>query len=197
MIAGFQTYRPNGMELPSGSEADADGNVLGEDWIDRLVGRWWVLHTKPRNEKALGRDLSTHRAGWFLPLVRRRRTYGRRSVQVEVPLFPGYLFLCGDLGDRLVALQTHRVVNVLEVADQEGLRADLSQVYRAISGDKSVDLYPGIRTGRRCRVNGGSFAGIEGVVIRRRNVWRVFVAVHVLGQSVELEVDTTLVELID
>lgn len=197
MISGFQAYRPIGKELPSGSEEETGGNLRGEDWIDRLDGRWWVLHTKPRNEKALARDLSAHGAGWFLPLVRLQRTYGRRSVHVEVPLFPGYVFLCGCLEDRLAALQTHRVANVLEVADQEGMRIDLSQVYRALSGDKAVDLYPGIRTGRRCRVSGGSLVGMEGVVIRRRNVWRVFLAVHALGQSAELEIDAALIELID
>jgi hypothetical protein len=60
-----------------------------------------------------------------------------------------------------------------------------------------VDLYPGLRRGRRCRVVAGSLKGVEGVVLRRRGLYRVYVGVEALGQSAELEIDPSLLEVIE
>ena len=160
-------------------------------------GRWWILHTKPRNEKVIASALARLRIAHFLPLARCRRTYGRRSVEVRIPLFPGYVFLCGGLEDREAALRTNRVANVLEVAHQERLRSDLRHIQRVVESDEPVDLYPRLKEGCRCRVTRGSLVGLEGIVLRRRGMWRVFIGVHFLGQSAELEIDPVQLEILD
>ena len=165
--------------------------------LDAYQGRWWVLHTKPRNEKAVAADLTRLQINHFLPLTKHRRTYGRRVHEVEIPLFPGYVFLCGEEKDRLAALRTNRLANVLHVGDQERLWADLRQIYRVIKSGEPVNLYPRLREGCRCRVTRGPLAGLEGVVLRRRGPWRVYVGVHFIGQSAELEIDSALLEVID
>lgn len=165
--------------------------------IDTFAGRWWVLHTRARNEKAVATDLQRHQVQHFLPLVRRVRIYSGRKRFVELPLFPGYVFLCGDLPDRYLALRTHRVAQVLEVADQERMRFDLAQIQRVVESDVPVDLYPRLRVGARCRVRAGSLMGLEGVVLRRRGPWRVYVGVQFVGQSAELEIEPDLLELLD
>jgi transcriptional antiterminator RfaH len=161
------------------------------------TGKWWVLHTKPRNEKALAGELGRLDITCFLPLVHYRRTYGGRVKPVDLPLFPSYVFLCGTEEDRLAALRTNRIAHVLEVADQERLRHDLGHIYRVVTGDLPVDLYPRLRTGARCRVVSGTLSGLEGVVLRRRGPWKVYVGVEFLGQSAELEIDSALVEVLD
>ena len=165
--------------------------------IDTIEGRWWVLHTKPRNEKAVAADLLDKGVSLFLPLVESRRTYRGRARFARIPLFPGYVFLCGGPEDRQAALRTNRIANVLEVADQQRLRADLRQIQRVVEGPEPVDLYPRLRRGRRCRVIAGPLAGLEGVVLRRRGPWRVYIGVEFLGQSAELEIDSALLEVIE
>ena len=165
--------------------------------IDASEGRWWAVHTKARNEKALAADLKSLGIGCFLPLTRVRRKYGGRTTHVRMPLFPGYLFLCGETDERHATLTTHRVASVIDVADPEGLKDDLRQIYRTVSSDVPVDVYPGIRRGRQCRVIRGSLRGLEGVVLRRRGVCRVYVAVEMLGQSAEVEIDPCLLETIE
>jgi len=162
-----------------------------------MEGRWWVLHTRSRNEKALAADLDRLHVRHFLPLVERRRRYGGRVLPVQIPLFPGYLFLCGSPEDRLSALRTNRIANVLEVTDQDRLRTDLRHIYRVVKSSEPVDLYPRLHRGCRCRVIKGTLAGLEGVVIRRRGPWRVYVGVEFLGQSAELEIDPMLLEVLD
>ena len=165
--------------------------------VDMLQGRWWVLHTKARNEKALSDDLRRLHIQHFLPLVRCRRSYAGRAREVTIPLFPSYVFLCGGEEDRLASLKTNRIANVLDVPDQDRLKVDLRQIQRVVESSKPVDLYPRLRKGCRCRVVRGSLAGLEGVVIRRPHLWRVYVGVDFLGQSAELEIDPTLLEILD
>lgn len=165
--------------------------------VDSLVGRWWLVHTKSRMEKALAADLERLDVGFYLPLLNTKRRYGGRVFDVSLPLFPGYLFLCGDDEARYTALMTHRAARVIEVVAQEQLKSELRQIYRVTISEHPVDLYPGLRVGRRCRITKGSLQGVEGVVIRRRGQCRVYLGVEVLGQSAELEIDPALLELID
>ncbi|MGB2984461.1 MAG: transcription termination/antitermination NusG family protein [Phycisphaerae bacterium] len=165
--------------------------------IRNFKGCWRVLHTRPRNEKAIASVFDRLGISYFLPLVRHKRTCRGRPRYVNLPLFPGYVFLCGNWEAREAALKTNRVVNVLDVADQDRLKADLMQIQRVLESGKPVDLYPGLRVGSRCRVKSGILAGLEGVVLRRRSLWRVYVGVQFIAQSAELEVDSMLLEVID
>ncbi len=163
--------------------------------VDTLVGQWWVLHTRARNEKALTGELARANIHFFLPLVAYRRTYAGRVRLITMPLFPGYVFLCGRPEDRLAALRTNRVAHALEVADQDRLRSDLRQIQRVVESDLPVDLYPRLRKGSRCRIVRGPLAGLEGIVLKRRGPWRVSLSVQFLGQSAEVEIDPMLLEV--
>ena len=170
----------------------------GDASIEASSGRWWVLHTKARNEKALAGQLHDFGVAYFLPLIRVPRTYGRRRVEVLIPLFPGYVFAAYETEeDRYRVLDTHRVANAISVSDQERLKRELEQIRRALMAQTCVGLYPGIRVGRRCRVSSGPLRGIEGVVTRRGRTGRVHLDVGLLGQSAVLEVEMTLLEAID
>ncbi len=165
--------------------------------IDSFVGQWWVLHTRSRAEKAIASDLRRHSVQHYLPLIRCKRAYGMRIREVSIPLFPGYVFLCGKDSDRLAALKTNRIAHVLTVPDQDKFRTELLQVQRVVESDEPVDLYPRLVVGARCRVLRGSLAGLEGQVRKRKGPWRVYISVEFLGQSVELEIDSTLLEVLD
>lgn len=165
--------------------------------IDAFDGRWCVLHTRSRNEKVIAAELLRQGVAHFLPLIRVPRIYAGRHRTVEIPLFPCYVFLCGADAERQIALRTDRVANILEVPDQDGLRADLSRIQQVVESDVPVDLYPRLRSGARCRVISGSLIGLEGIVLRRRGPWKVFVGVQFVGQSAELEIDSSHLEVID
>ncbi len=169
----------------------------GFDALDATPGRWWVLHTRARNEKAVAGALQRQAVPHYLPLARRNRTYGRKVVPVELPLFPGYLFLRGEADECSAALKTNRVASVLPVVDQGLFRRELVQIYRVVEGGAPVDVFPALRQGRRCRITGGPFRGIEGVVLRRRGASRLYISASVLGQSAVIEIDELLLEPAD
>src|SRR5207247_1767226 len=54
---------------------------------------WCVLHTKPRQEKCLARQLYDARVPFYLPLLHRRLRIRGKAVTSYHPLFGGYVFL--------------------------------------------------------------------------------------------------------
>lgn len=162
-----------------------------------VTGRWWVLQTRARHEKVVAAALARQGMAHYLPLVRRRRIHGGRRATVELPLFPGYVFLSGEAAACEAAWQTRRVSKILRVHDQRGLQAELRHVQQLVESDEAAALYPTLVAGRRCRVVSGSLRGIEGVVLRRRRTCRLYLAVTILGQSAVVEIDGGLLEAID
>lgn len=187
---------------PSGQGATCDLEGLLSSELDcrALVPsdyRWRILHTRARCEKVVAAALEKRSISHYLPLIQSRRTYGKRVLSFTKPLFPGYLFMYGNTRASYVACDTRRIANMLDVADQDGFRWELAQIYRVVKSGESVDLYPHLRDGARCRITTGSLRGIEGVVIRRRGKSRMYITATVLGQSAVIEVDCTMLEAAD
>ncbi|HEY1379583.1 MAG TPA: transcription termination/antitermination NusG family protein [Gemmataceae bacterium] len=152
-------------------------------------GRWWVLHTRPRAEKTLARRCLDRGAAYFLPLYRRQWVSGGRQFRSFLPLFPGYLFLYGDDRDRLTALETNLVAQVLPVRDQERLHADLGRVHRLITGEAAVTPEDGLAPGDSVEIVAGPFTGLTGKLVRRGGEVRFVVEVEFLRRAVSMEVE--------
>jgi transcription antitermination factor NusG len=117
-------------------------------------------------------------------------------VQIDLPLFPGYIFVRVALYDRLRVLRIPGVVrlvgfNSLPAAlpdeEIEILRSGLFQRLRARP-------HPFLTVGRRVRIKSGSFQGLEGILLRRKNNLRVVLSIPLIQRSIAVEVDSTDLE---
>jgi len=162
--------------------------------LAELPGRWWVAHTKSRFEKAFAHELMQREVSFFLPMRERVMISSGKKRRVLMPLFPSYVFFCGGEEQRYQALTTDRLCQVIEVMDQAALVKDLTQLSRALAARAELDLHPYAAVGQRCRITGGVFEGIEGVVIQRDHVARVVLQVSILGQGAAMEIDADLLE---
>jgi transcriptional antiterminator RfaH len=151
---------------------------------------WWVLHTRPRAEKALARRVLSQGISFFLPLYMRQWRSRGRLLSSFVPLFPGYLFLRGDSPARLRALETNLVANCLPVADQERLRSDLAQVYRLMAAGTPLSPEDRLQPGTAVEIISGPLAGLEGKILRRGKHLKFFVEVQFLQRGVSAEVES-------
>jgi transcription antitermination factor NusG len=148
---------------------------------------WWCLHTKPRQEKATARELGALGAVYYLPQVlKETRTPKGRKIQSVVPLFTSYMFLKGDVNDRLLALRGHRLVSVIEVIDQEALARDLHQVYTV--------LRSGLPVGATVRIMTGPLTGMVGKVVRRAKRDQFVAVVRFLGRGAMVDLQDWQVE---
>lgn len=183
----------------------AEPNVYPSDLLDgageplaldhELAGSaWWVLYTRPRQEKSLARDLLSREIPFYLPLVRRRLLIRGRPVFSHVPLFSGYVFVNGSREDRLRSLKTNRVAHVISVDDGERLLGDLQNIRLLIESGAPLTIESRLEANQPVRVRAGALAGLEGIILRRKNETRLLVWVTLLHQGVSLEIDDFLLE---
>ena len=151
--------------------------------------RWRLLHTKPRAEKALARQLARRGMAFFLPLYERRLRYRKRVVVSHLPLFPGYLFLHGEHDGRLEALRTDRVVRAIDVVDQQKLHTELRQVQQLISSGVAIAPEERLKPGMLVEITSGPLKGLDGKVLRRGSQYRFVIQVDFLGRGASCEVE--------
>src|SRR5207244_2356920 len=74
---------------------------------------WYALHVRPRFEKIVSRNLQAKGYEEFLPVYRRRSRWSDRTKEIELPLFPGYVFCRFDVHQRLPILMIPGVNSVV------------------------------------------------------------------------------------
>src|SRR5262249_2866540 len=162
--------------------------------ITEKDGRWWVLHTRPRAEKTLARQLLSRHMPFFLPLYKRQWRKSGRSFNAHLPLFPGYVFLFGNYESRLHALETNQVARVLYVEDQAQLQADLCQVRQLMKSGVSMVPEERLQPGMSVEIISGPLCGVEGKILRRNNKSRFFVEVCFLQQGVSVDIEGWMIK---
>ena len=162
----------------------------------RDVRQWFAVVTTPQHEKAALRHLDNGGIESFLPTYATSRTWkNRQKVQLELPLFPTYLFVRIDQSERTRVLRTPGVRQLvgnsrepLSVADRE------IEFLRSNLAEQKVEPYTGLLEGQRVRVKSGSLRGVEGWLVRKCSEWRFVLTVQLIHQQVAVEVDASTLE---
>ena len=159
--------------------------------IRKADANWYAAYTSARHEKSVARQLEERSINCFLPLYRSWHRWADRRKQVELALFPSYVFVHIDPRERLRVLQLPGVVRLvsfngspapLPETDIEGLRNGLEQGIYA-------QPHPYLQTGRRVRVVRGPLAGAHGILVRKKDKLRFVISIDVLMRSVAVELD--------
>ena len=154
-------------------------------------GVWYALYTCPRHEKRVAEQLHQRRVSCFLPLYRSMRRWKDRRKELELALFPGYVFVRMQLDRRLQVLQVPGAVRLVSFNGKPApLPAEEIEALQCrLSGSLRIEPHPYLRTGRRVRVRNGAMQGLEGIVVRRKDRCRVVFSVDLIMRSVAVEVD--------
>ena len=161
---------------------------------ESVGGSWWVLHTRPRTEKAVARALLAHQVPFFLPVYENSRRVNGRLQTSHLPLFSGYLFLlAGDEG-RTQALETNQIANCLPVSNPAVLYRELSDVHRAMTAGLPIGPESQLVPGTPVAITGGPLSGMRGKVVRRGKKLNLVVEVNLLRQGVAVEIESWMVE---
>ncbi len=152
------------------------------------VGRWWVARVKPRNEKALARELAGLGVGYYLPLVIQRtlRRDNRKPRKSVLCAFPGYLSLAGYQERKTEILRTGRIINVIRVSDQEKFVRELDQVLKALEHSREVGLQEKLAVGRRVMIAAGPLQGVAGVITHLSRPQKIFLNVEIFNRAVSV-----------
>jgi len=161
------------------------------------ASRWFALYTTCRHEKRIAQHLSLRAIEHYLPLYQADRKWRDGSrVTLDLPLFPGYIFVRIERSQRVSVLSVPGALAV--VGGTRGEPAPLPD--RAIEALKAgleehrVEPHPLVRVGQVVLVRSGAFAGMTGVVVRKKSGFRVVLTLEQIMQSVAVELDESDVE---
>src|SRR5580692_3240726 len=118
---------------------------------------WYALYTCPRHEKRVVQQIEQHRISCFLPLYRSVRRWKDRHKELELALFPGYVFVRFALKDRLRVLQLPGAVRLVSFNSQPAVLPDteIEQLRQRLAYGGRLEPHPYLCVGRRVRVCAG------------------------------------------
>ncbi len=161
--------------------------------------QWYALRTRSRQEKAAAARLSSVGISNYLPLKSELRQWSDRKQEVQVPLFPGYVFVHLDVrsGSRLEALKTPGIVGF--VGNASGPlpipEKQIESVRTVVSSGSEFTSQTPWKEGDRVRVVRGPLAGVEGILDRRGSKSQLVITIEMIQRSVALVVAEDDLEL--
>ena len=159
---------------------------------DYLEPRWYAAYTCANHEKRVGEQLHGRAVEHFLPLYETLHRWKDRRVRLQLPLFPGYLFVRLALRDRSRVLQIPSVVRLVGFNGQPAALPDeeIEALRNGLARQLRAEPHPYLTVGRRVRILRGPLEGSEGILIRKKGLLRVVLSVDLIMRSVALEIDS-------
>jgi len=160
---------------------------------------WHVLYTRHQHEKAIAHILSTKGFEVFLPLYSATHRWTDRNKQLSLPLFPCYVFLHGGLDRRLDIITTPGIHMLVTSSGHAAVvpEEEICAVRQLVEKCQGVEPHPFLSSGDWVRVKSGPLMDVEGILVRKKNLFRLVVSVKILGKSAATEVDASMVERIN
>jgi transcription antitermination factor NusG len=172
--------------------------------MDRLASQvsdssWYALYTRHQHEKMVHQVLTSKGFNSFLPLYATTHNWKDRTKALTLPLFPCYVFLKGGIERRLQILTTPGIYGLVSSAGQPAAIPDIEieAIRRVVDSGAHVEAHPYLKCGNWVRVKCGPLAGIEGILVRKKNLSRLVLSVELLGTAAAIEVAAFQVEAIN
>jgi transcription antitermination factor NusG len=159
---------------------------------------WFTVYTCANHEKTVAKCLHARCVEHFLPTYTSVARWKDRRVKLDLPLFPGYMFVRLQTTERLRVMEVPGVVRLVGFNGQPYPvpDAEIESLRTGIQNALRFAPHPYLNVGSRVRVKHGPLEGIEGILLRRKNVHRIVVSLHVIARSAAVEIDVADVERI-
>jgi transcription antitermination factor NusG len=158
--------------------------------------RWYAAYTYANHEKRVREQLEQRSVESFLPVYETVRRWKDRRMHLQMPLFPGYVFVRMELVDRLRVLQVPSVVRLVGFNGHPSALPDeeIEGLKKGLVGGVRAEPHPFLTVGRRVRMKSGPFEGSQGILLRRRGNLRLVLSLELIMRSVVIDVEAADVE---
>jgi transcription antitermination factor NusG len=162
--------------------------------LSYLEPRWYAAYTSANHERRVAIQLRQRSVEHFLPLYDSVRRWKDRRVRLQLPLFPGYVFVRLALRDRLQVLQIPGLVHLISFAGYPAplQEEDINALKNCLNHRDLLAPHPYLQAGRRARVNSGPLRGLEGIILRQKNRTRFILSFDLIMRSVAVEIDQSI-----
>jgi transcription antitermination factor NusG len=158
--------------------------------------RWYAVQTFANHENRVLEQFEQRTVEGYLPKYISVRRWKDRRVTLELPLFPGYVFVHLALRERLLVLQTPSVVRLVGFGGKASPlpNHEIESLRSALARDMRVEPHPYLTVGHRVLVKRGPLQGLKGILVRRKNNFRFVVSLDIITRSVAAEIDVAELE---
>ena len=148
--------------------------------------------SRSRHEKMVATALTNTGVTTFLPLVTEMHSWSDRRKLVDVPLFPGYVFVqipnspeASCVCSRQVAWSSslETASGAVPIPDKE-----ISDVRAVLDQKLGCSPYPFLQLGQRVRIRGGSLDGVEGILVGRDSDSKLVISIELIQRSLAVSV---------
>ena len=158
---------------------------------ENLSYPWYAVWVKSRYENIVESHLRARGYESFLPLCKCQRRWSDRFKEIELPLFPGYVFCQFNPLNRLPILSIPGVIHVVGVGripvpiDE----SEIAVIQAAVKSGLPSQPWPFLQVGHKVRIEYGPLSGLEGILLDFRGRQRIVISVTLLQRSVAVQVD--------
>lgn len=157
--------------------------------------KWFVLFVRCNHEKRTAHRLAETQVEHFLPCYLSRRQWKDRRVTLEMPLFPGYLFVRLPFVERSRVLTLPNVVSLVGGKNSPSVVSEDEIHWIRLGIDHGNAMpHPSPAVGQRVRIISGALSGLQGVLMRHQNGTRVVICLDSISRSFIVEVDLSAIE---
>jgi transcription termination/antitermination protein NusG len=158
---------------------------------DAGTDRWYALYVRSRHEKVVESGLRGKGYAAFSPFYRTKRRRVDRIAEIDVPLFPGYVFSHFDSNKRLPILMTPGIVGVVGPGNRPEPVDDteIASIRTIALSGRPVQPWPFLRSGQRIRLQTGPLMGAEGIFLRVKDEYHLVVSITLLNRAVSVIIE--------
>jgi|TARA_B100001079_G_scaffold13052_1_gene10653 transcription antitermination factor NusG len=154
--------------------------------------KWYAVHTRSRHEKQVDLFLSERGVETFLPLVHTLSRRRDRKKYVDIPLFPGYLFVFTEKERLLFDVKYTRGVTRIIGTDLDAPTPipdkQILDIKSIMETEVKLDPFPYLKKGRMVRVKSGPLKGLEGILVERKGHYKLVIKIDLLQKGAAAEV---------
>lgn len=161
--------------------------------------QWYALVTRYRLEKTVAAQLRQKGFDVFWPAIPQVHQWSDREKKIEVPLFPGYVFvhIPYPMRERIQVLRTPGVVRFVGM----GLAAaiipskQIEDLQQLLSSHVPCSLHAFLKQGQRVRIRGGCLDRMEGI-LEQSDEKKLIISIQCIQRAIAIEISGYSVELI-
>ncbi len=161
--------------------------------IPGTAERWFAVKTRPRHEKKVVSELEHRGIVNYLPLVHETHRWSDRRKELDLPLFPGYVFVQTAMSpeSRLAVVRVNGVLHFVGSRNQGTAipEKQIEGIRKLLASDVQAMPYAFVKVGQRVSIRGGALDGLEGIVVGRNGRRRFVISIEAIERSLAISVE--------
>ncbi len=163
------------------------------------IENWYALVTRSRFEKKCEKILLEKNIIVFLPTQKVIRQWSDRKKEVELPLFPGYIFVKIDINNRSSILNTDGIARIIRFNGVDTIipEKQIEAIKIALSEQNIIEINDiEFYKGQNVNILSGPFKGFKGKLVRKNNKGKFLITIDSIGKGILVEIGSSRIEKI-